>query len=51
MDYLKEIDMYYLFLKKSIPISTVIGGGYSNNNLELAKRHSVIFQATHEIFN
>ena len=50
---LLERDRYVLsfFKKKSIPISTVIGGGYSNNNLELAKRHSVIFQATHEIFN
>ena len=48
---LERDEMYYLFLKKSIPISTVIGGGYSNNNLELAKRHSIIFQATQEIFN
>ena len=38
------------FKKRSIPISTVIGGGYSDNNLELAKRHTLIFQATHEIF-
>ena len=39
------------FKKKSIPIATVIGGGYSNNNLELAKRHSIVFQAAHEEFN
>ena len=39
------------FKKKSIPVSTVIGGGYSDNNLELAKRHTVIFQATQEIYS
>ena len=39
------------FKKLSIPVSTVIGGGYSDNNLELAKRHALIFQATQEIFN
>ena len=39
------------FKKHSIPVSTVIGGGYSDNNLELAKRHTLIFQATQEIFN
>ena len=39
------------FKKQSIPVSTVIGGGYSDNNLELAKRHSIIFQATQEIFS
>ena len=39
------------FKKQSIPVSTVIGGGYSDNNLELAKRHTIIFQATQEIFN
>ena len=39
------------FKKKSIPVSTVIGGGYSDNNLELAKRHSIIFQATQEIYS
>ena len=39
------------FKEKSVPISTVIGGGYSSDNLELAKRHSIIFQATHEVFS
>ncbi len=39
------------FKNKSIPIATVIGGGYSDNNIELAKRHSIIFQAANEVFN
>ncbi len=31
------------FLNRNIPIATVIGGGYSKNVHELAKRHSIIF--------
>ena len=38
------------FKKHSIPVATVIGGGYSDDNLELAKRHSIIFEASNEIF-
>ena len=32
------------FLNRNIPIATVIGGGYSKNNNELAQRHSIIFE-------
>ena len=39
------------FKNKSIPIATVIGGGYSNDKFELAKRHSLIFKATSMVFN
>jgi len=38
------------FKKQSIPVATVIGGGYSDNKKELAKRHSIIFEASNEIF-
>ena len=38
------------FKKHSIPVATVIGGGYSDDNIELAKRHSIIFEASNEIF-
>ena len=31
------------FIKQRIPIATVIGGGYSKDHVELAKRHSIIF--------
>ena len=31
------------YRKQDIPIATVIGGGYSKNNQELAGRHSIIF--------
>ena len=39
------------FKNKFIPVATVIGGGYSDDKIELAKRHSIIFQAVHEIYN
>ena len=32
------------FLNRNIPIATVIGGGYSKSDSELAERHSIIFQ-------
>ena len=38
------------FKNLSIPIATVIGGGYSKDNFELAKRHSTIFKAAKNIF-
>ena len=47
----RDIIVLNYFKNKSIPIATVIGGGYSKDRIELAKRHSIIFQATHEIFN
>ena len=31
------------YRKQHIPVATVIGGGYSKNHAELAKRHSIIF--------
>ena len=31
------------YRKQRIPVATVIGGGYSKNHEELAKRHSIIF--------
>ena len=48
---LKRDKLILSFFKKySIPVATVIGGGYSDDNLELAKRHSIIFKASNEIF-
>ena len=38
------------FKTLSIPIATVIGGGYSKNNSELAQRHSSVFKAAKKIF-
>ena len=45
------ITVLEFFKNKSIPIATVIGGGYSNDKFELAKRHSLIFKATSMVFN
>ena len=47
----RDIMVLEFFKNKSIPIATVIGGGYSNDKLELAKRHSLIFKATSMVFN
>ena len=32
------------YRKQDIPIATVIGGGYSKDNKELARRHGIIFE-------
>ena len=32
------------YRKLNIPVATVIGGGYSKDKEELAKRHSIIFE-------
>ena len=47
-----ERDLIVLnFLKKlSIPVATVIGGGYSKNKKELAIRHSIVFNAANHVF-
>ena len=44
-------DIFILnYLKNlSIPVATVIGGGYSENKIELAKRHSIIFKAAQKV--
>tara|TARA_B100000579_G_scaffold79703_1_gene61914 strand:- start:916 stop:1824 length:909 start_codon:yes stop_codon:yes gene_type:complete len=46
-------DLFVLsYLKKhSIPVATVIGGGYSKDRIELANRHSIIFKAAHEVYS
>ncbi len=46
----RDILILSFFKKHSIPVATVIGGGYSDNNKELVKRHSIIFEASNEIF-
>ena len=37
------------FMKKGIPIATVIGGGYSTDTDELASRHSIVFEVASEM--
>ena len=45
-DGIKKRDQIVLdhFRNKNIPVATVIGGGYSKDNDELADRHSIIFE-------
>ena len=48
---IKRDEIVLQFFKSlSIPIATVIGGGYSKNKIELAKRHTSIFKAAKNIF-
>ena len=47
----RDIIVLNYFKKKSIPIATVIGGGYSKDRTELAKRHSLIFKASSIVFS
>ena len=47
----RDLEVLNFFKKKNIPIATVIGGGYSNDNFELAKRHSLIFYAANQVYN
>ena len=48
---IKRDEIVLQFFKSlSIPIATVIGGGYSKNKIELAKRHASIFKAAKNIF-
>ena len=47
----RDLEVLKFFKSKNIPITTVIGGGYSNNNIELAQRHALIFHAADQIFN
>ena len=53
IDGILERDTYVLnyFRKLSIPVATVIGGGYSQNSKELAERHSQIFRAAYKVSN
>ena len=37
------------FKNKQIPVTTVIGGGYSIDPYELASRHSIIFETALEM--
>ena len=48
-----ERDLIVLsYLKNlSIPVATVIGGGYSKDKKDLAKRHSIIFKAANHVFS
>ena len=47
---IKERDHLVLkhYREKNIPIATVIGGGYSKDNEELASLHSIIFETAIE---
>ena len=47
----RDIIVLNYFKNKSIPIATVIGGGYSKDRTELAKRHSLIFKASSIVFS
>ena len=47
----REIMVLNYFKKKGMPLATVMGGGYSDNRKELAKRHSTVIKAAHEVWS
>jgi acetoin utilization deacetylase AcuC-like enzyme len=47
----REIMVLTYFKKKGIPLATVMGGGYSDDRKELAKRHSTVIKAAHEVWS
>ena len=47
----RDIKVLNFIKNMDIPVATVIGGGYSSDSLELAKRHSIIFQAVHSQYS
>ena len=46
----REMTVLNFFKKRDIPIATVMGGGYSDNNRELACRHATVVKAAHQIW-
>ncbi len=46
----RELLILDFFKNKGIPVATVIGGGYSNDRKELAKRHSTVLKAAHKVW-
>ena len=46
----RDLTVLSYFKNRSIPVATVIGGGYSKDKSELAQRHSFIFKAAYQIF-
>ena len=47
----REIMVLNFSKKKGIPLATVMGGGYSDDRKELAKRHSTVIKAAHEVWS
>ena len=47
----RDIIVLNYFKNKAIPVATVIGGGYTKNRFELARRHSIIFKESSIVFN
>ena len=46
----REMTVLNFFKKRDIPIATVMGGGYSDDNRELANRHATVVKAAHQIW-
>ena len=47
----REMTVLNFFKKRDIPIATVMGGGYSDDNRELAYRHATVVKAAHQIWS
>lgn len=47
----RDVEVLKFYKQRSIPIATVIGGGYSRNRIELAERHAIIFYAANNVYS
>ena len=47
----REIIVLNFFKEREIPLATVMGGGYSDDRNELAKRHATVIKAAHEVWS
>jgi len=46
----RDIQVMQFFKLRGIPVTTAIGGGYSRDRAELARRHSIVFAAAHAVY-
>lgn len=46
----RDIHVMQFFKSRKIPVTTAIGGGYSRDRAELARRHSIVFAAAHAVY-
>ncbi len=46
----RDMHVMEFFKSRNIPVTTAIGGGYSRDRSELARRHSIVFAAAHAVY-
>lgn len=46
----RDLDVIRQCTSAGIPVATVIGGGYDKDHQRLAKRHAIVVEAAHQVF-